>query len=777
MVNRSVYLIAFFYITIINVCLSLNIPALKQKCTNMKVVKITNLINAYSVEVNVFLNEKISQVDSDCFYWNKNYFTLNVIWNKKKVLDESFQITALKTHQTFSILIQLIDIVAFNLKSNLFFDLSKKVNISSIYFHYSKFKTLLNCSANFNTNSNQSKDINFFGKLKTIGFAFTVTYFKQTCPLVFLNSKIENIYFYGLSDTFLKPNVLGFLSTNNSLNSDIKQIFIYGYRLDLDKQMLSANIFKMLVSLNLFGQFKFIGKEVLQNFDKLVYLAFSIRNLREFLYQNSKSLHEFITNKQNFTRVIQIQINENYQFPDEDFCLFKDFYASNSTFVFISSPVTNCSDTLKMLLKNSNLNQIIEDFIQTYGIALKFNHCPINLTLETQLLNSISKHCHKAENINPKSERTDQDIIYFSQIFNFSTILISPVLCLITIIINLINLKILVNIKAAKRSTANYLMTVCSIINLVFSVIFSIHLVNKCVYVNGIFCSAILRHKYVQWYDIIFVEFILGMLKIWSNITIIGISWLRLNGLATNDNSIKFKRKIEENKKSKILIILFLILSIILSIDKLFTVRINDKYFLIDYQNYEEFPNRNTFMLNIIRDVGSHSYEQILYSYNQAIFFYITFVLSFIVNDFLLYLILFLIDLYIVIVVREKLKFKVKLAKKLDTKEEKNLENTEKKINYTICWNLLIVFVLKFCHFGVSLYIFMKRISSNRGKHNICFNFSQVCSNYLEFSELFYILSNSYSIILFKNLNQTFKDSLNSIFKNDKVSKLSKTSK
>ncbi|RMZ96958.1 hypothetical protein BpHYR1_015712 [Brachionus plicatilis] len=157
-----------------------------------------------------------------------------------------------------------------------------------------------------------------------------------------------------------------------------------------------------------------------------------------------------------------------------------------------------------MLSKNSDFSEEISQFIKIYSISLGFSQCSFN---------------NHSKVIEPKSKLTFTDLVYISGILNFT------------------------------RSYSKNLMSFNSAINLLFSIIYCIHLINKCVYVNGIFCSAIKEERYVQLFDIIFVGFFLSILKTLANITIIGISWIRLVHLLGDRSWVK--KLIEIKNKNK----------------------------------------------------------------------------------------------------------------------------------------------------------------------------------------------------------------------------------
>ncbi|CAF0990548.1 unnamed protein product [Brachionus calyciflorus] len=133
-----------------------------------------------------------------------------------------------------------------------------------------------------------------------------------------------------------------------------------------------------------------------------------------------------------------------------------------------------------------------------------------------------------------------------------------------------------------------------------------------------------------QFYDILIIEFLLNILKFWSNISIIILSWVRLNLLFENNN-LKFKWL---NKRRIITPIIFL--SIVLWIDKLFTVRVNQNYFVFDEKDYDEFPSKNTFQEYVIRTKRSSNF--IKYLGQTSYIFYILFVFNFLLNDVVVFL-------------------------------------------------------------------------------------------------------------------------------------------
>ncbi|CAF1069708.1 unnamed protein product [Brachionus calyciflorus] len=287
--------------------------------------------------IKIFNFNRFGILNLECFNLNNYYYILNFIPNNKKlVFDQTFKFKVPEQVLSNGIELKFTYIKAFDLNINVFPNQTvNELNMFSIGFFYSNFKVISNGSKLCLTNSTQSPDI--FQDVHTVGFGFSVRYSRKTCPLVFSNSKISFLQFFGLSNTFLKRNHLGFLSLNQSLNSGITSIYFNSYKIDLDSQLLSQDIFKESLYLKLYGSFNFIEKNSILKLENLVYIELFLDNLQDFLYKNYNLLGEFVTNRDDFARIIQIKISDDYQFPDEDFCLFKDFYISSSTVNFLKS--------------------------------------------------------------------------------------------------------------------------------------------------------------------------------------------------------------------------------------------------------------------------------------------------------------------------------------------------------------------------------------------------------------------------------------------------------
>ncbi|CAF1026422.1 unnamed protein product [Brachionus calyciflorus] len=695
------------FITIISINLTLiQNYEVNITCKNFKLIDKKPLIGiGYMAEVNIYFNHE-NGVDFNCLNLDSNRYILNFIPNMFMSLDNSFKFKSFKFEEKVLISFQFIKINTFELDSYFFTNLRDTFDIYLIRFYYSKFKVLT--QKGNDCFLNKSDNFNFFGSLETLGFGFTTKYSKKTCPLLFANSQINSIEIYGLSDNFLLRNKLGFLRLNKTINSSIQEIVIKAYEIDLDETFLDRFVFDDVQSLELRGKIRKISVNQMKN---LATIALKVESLKEFIFLNRQMFKNTLETNLKFIDIY----NYNYQFPDEDFCIFKEFHSLYWLEIKITNIVYKCSCTILLLFKITKNNTRENELFSSICKSNKIDECKLEVRLSQCNLDSNTTIY----------ESTSSDLILNSENLNFLTIFMTPISCLITIITNLINLKILYKINKEKRCKSIKLMILSSILNVIYSFIYSIHLINKCIYVNGIFCSAILREKPVQLFDIILVEFLLNVLKIWSNASIICLSWLRLSCLSKDKNWVKKLTKFQNTKIFKILISFLLGISVFVSLDKLFVVRVNEQFFIMEENDYEEFPNKNTFMFTAFRDIGDHSVSGVHYFGKKSVIFYVLFVANFILNDFILYSLLLFIDLYILYLFNQNIKRKNKLAMKLKTNGKQSTKNTESKVNSTVVLNLIIVFFLKFGHFGVSFYIFMNKLRNNNDYQNVCFNFSR----------------------------------------------------
>ncbi|CAF1126966.1 unnamed protein product, partial [Brachionus calyciflorus] len=304
-------------------------------CKNFKLIKKTPLIGiGYMVEINIYFNDE-NGVDFSCLSLDSNRYVLNFIPNNMFIsLDNSFEFTTSKFEEKIIISFQFIKINAFEFDSYIFQNLRDTFDIYLIQFYYSKFK-VLSSKRNGDCFLNKTENFTFFGSLFSLGFGFSTRYFKNTCPLIFSNSNINSLELYGLSDNFLIRNRLSFLALNQTINSSIQEIVIKAYEIDLDESILDKIVFTDVVSLELKGKIRKINVKQMEN---LTTLILKVENLKEFIFLNRETLENTFRTSLKFIDIY----NFYYQFPDEDFCIFKEIFSLYWVEISIQQSVFKC---------------------------------------------------------------------------------------------------------------------------------------------------------------------------------------------------------------------------------------------------------------------------------------------------------------------------------------------------------------------------------------------------------------------------------------------------
>lgn len=410
-------------------------------------------------------------------------------------------------------------------------------------------------------------------------------YSTQTSPLLFNNVKISLLTFYGLTNSFIKKNNLDFIQTNNScLNSYISALKVNFYNYILRNSFLDKNVYQNTRSINLKGSILRMENISFDSFGNLRELSIELHN---FAYLSSKN--PLWLNSFNSDLYLS---NEDYSYPEQDFWIFKEFNLKRVCIVL--NYFQSCSCTLHWLTRNSiniNENSNFGDCVKDYRQNCSFLHC--NFSDKVRLCNKIKKIRLKSLIKKPR------DILIDSQIVDFVGFILIPPLGMFAFISNLLCIKVLMsksirneNTNKTEKSMFN-LMLLNSWLGLAFSLIYLAHLINKCVAIDGIFCSRINKEIFSQYYDIIAVRFIGSILKLLSSLISIQIAFNRLDLLENKQQGKKNKRK----RYFKIIFyILLMFLILLINFYNILTSRINSEFiYAVDEYNYIEFPITDTF--------------------------------------------------------------------------------------------------------------------------------------------------------------------------------------
>ncbi|RNA27263.1 hypothetical protein BpHYR1_036906 [Brachionus plicatilis] len=701
------------------------------------------------------------QIRFECF--DSSNFTYNIFFVPKKslVLDSSLKFNLNEPFKPeFNLLPDEIKISFYNLKGfdhtgDTFGRLLNFYDEITISLFYSNFKIYTHGSLAKDCSKADHPNFTYFPNVTYLFFTFSNKYHPNTCPQVFKFVNMKKLTFHGISDSFLKKNMLGFLQVNSTIPNEIDSINIGCYRAGIQKTLLMPQMLQSLKIVEIFGSVDFIGDDAFKHLTSLSLISLKVDNFRYFC---TKGFGWLSNVKANVHLYLNFDNDEQFVFADTDICLFKDFLVKDHNLVYITDMASECSCTLmwiyQHLLENMtyldtkyNSEEILykkfykyskvcavvgHDSFKKCDFESKFDRCKVNTSRILKI----------------------DDLIYLSEYFNFFYILFNSMFSILGIVTNSVSIVVsicLLKSNIFKKSLfVNQLILLNSTANFFLFLLNILQLMNKCVYYNGIFCSKIARDYYTQLFAIIFGDFSTNILKFISNISLIVLSLIRLESLM---NRTKIIEKIEIKK-----FIFFLVfVGIFLSIDKLVSVRINEDYFVQSEKYYQEFPNSNTFQLSFQRV----DYFAVRFKYNGSItlIFYIFFMTNFIINDFLLLVFTIAIDSVLLNVLRKNIKQKSTISNLMGDRKIQNKYSTEKretKITTLIILNIFILILAKLFHLGISVFYLIKKFHWKK-KENICASNSRICSNFQDFGEMIYNFSNMYTLYLFLNLNNNFK--------------------
>jgi hypothetical protein len=185
--------------------------------------------------------------------------------------------------------------------------------------------------------------VNFFTWIYGLDAASPdVIYHENICPLVFAKSRINYLLLSSTNSLFVK-NSLTFSNVSDDLamyiNPVIFDLDLRLYHIDLNEKLLNKHVFKNLVRFTLNGIIHSIDDDLFKSFDYLKLLQIKMENIQNIFHKKNKWL-QYLNNKvyvndlsikYNFQRIFGLIIEQThfnhsyYNFPDEDFCYFKDF--------------------------------------------------------------------------------------------------------------------------------------------------------------------------------------------------------------------------------------------------------------------------------------------------------------------------------------------------------------------------------------------------------------------------------------------------------------------
>ncbi|CAF0893220.1 unnamed protein product [Brachionus calyciflorus] len=633
----------------------------------------------FKVDLTIKNFDSFKQINFQCINSAEFIYNMKIIPKRPLILDSSFDLNfaePISDYRQDEFIIQLSFINGFDIESQIFENTLNFYSLVEATFYYTKLKASME-----NWLESSNKSYYFFKFTSILKFTFTTKYYTNTCPLIFQNSNINSLFLYGMSNTFLKKNILKFSKANSTINSQISNVIFNLYNLKLDNTLLDEEIYEKVESFSFEGSLSSIETNIFKNFRNVKFLKFNIEIIKNYF----KDIVNSIFVPDNKFIILDFYLEDNNLFLDSDFCYFKDFDNPRILLYLESNkPLFNCTCSLIWIYRFFISNM---KFFNSYYEVNSWIRKPIPF-FRFPCLNLDQKMADSCD-FKTKLNNCNHKLMKYVNEKNFD--------------------------------------------------------------VNGIYCSKIVRNISSQIFNIVIIEFFLNFLKFWSNTTLILISWTRLS-LLTKEKSNSFEWS---NRKFKIVLIVLIVVSVILWLDKFFTVRVNQNFFIFDEKDYDQFPNKNTFQDYFI--VLKRSINSIKYYGLKSLIFYFLFILNFLLNDLVILVVMLLLDFIMLYELRKKIKMKQNFAQTLNRKLNlEKMENDENRITWVVVLNTFILILIKTFHLSISFYILINKFGLVSKLRNLCL--TKFCSEFQEIIDLLYSLSNVYTCVLFYNLNKGFKD-------------------
>lgn len=654
----------------------------------------------------------------------------------------------------------------------------------------------------------------YFKSLWRLTFGSASIYSLNTCNLIFKNAKFHQLYLQCLTDTFVKRNILGFVqqSSNRSkywLNTSIDILNLYMYRVKIDQRVIDTQVFQRTQLFSFEGEIVSIEPGLFRNLDYLWHVELISANVRS-LFSRGIGWIDFPSNFQYLNmsdeasitwhldsmRIIQTHkkfslekdslLYEPYLFPDEDFCWFVHFPFNQLIFIDPHTECKNeCSCTQYWLLQFVYLIPRSKIAYENIYYVLE-NEKPFSFT---NYYNQIEKcnfprrilNCNlsKQEGLNENSRHLTFDAaLYYSAVVDFAAVLLLPLVGILGIFINIINIKVITSVKLTeinddfKQSTLMRLMLTYSIVNLLYCLIHCISPISKCIDEQSLFCSRLYYSSFAQYYKIIGVELTGSMLKTLSNIVYFAISVDRYILLEKESLlALMVKRTISTwSKKKKIIMIALLLLVIIgTNVYRVFNYKVQTTSIMNTLYDFSAhlFFSLPFFILNSHVYDHSFSYDSHATMETKSTVTQTFTYFNFVVNDVLLFVIFSVVDIKLVITFKKMINTKKNIFKEKQndaklTKQINEMEQTVEKILKVIIVNTVILLLIKSFDFYMSVARFqiwkkwLPNIYLNTRINVFCYTI-KICSVYDELVKLSYMFYYCFTIVPFYFMNKHFR--------------------
>lgn len=554
---------------------------------------------------------------------------LQIIPKNEILIDYNFDIYSILGDKDLKNLdtLEMINFKGIDLNANNIFSIFKRFSFSFVYSKLNfYFNNRLLQPADCTYDSFRTKTT-FFSNFNSLTFYF-VKYTEDLCPYVFNQVFAHRISILDITNSFLNKNSLSFLKLNATEYSKENNIVIKNLVLSLKYEALTARImdkyaFRNVFELRITGFLNGIQTDLFSYFIALKNIDLRVDNFKDFfhkgnkwmIYLNSKwkiknmdNYNEFVTYRKNFLtirfeyRKVLTLINQIYEYPNEDFCLFHHFPHDQINLpMIVPGKRIECSCTLLYLIQyyeyyininytaNTSIYQDsyyygnLEDTDASYTILYchdkHLEHKLKDCNFDTRI-----KFCKKDDFLIDSYDSSfnlnnNIDLLFLFKWLQFVfSIVLQPILSTLGIINNLLTILVIKN-KTKRKNFKDPMYThifINSIFNILYCFITEFKLINECLFfTSSVFCSSVYQTEPAQYFKIIFIEYLGNVFKYCKNVSFISFCLSRyILSLNKTKGFYGYFKKIN----LKLYVFLLVVVSALLSIYKLFEYKVVESH-------------------------------------------------------------------------------------------------------------------------------------------------------------------------------------------------------
>ena len=636
-------------------------------------------------------------------------------------------------------------------------------------------------------------DIKLFGNLSAYRITFdqNCNYRNPICPYVFKNANISILDFANLEHDLITSSSLSFLQIKNEenrsldLNCAIDSLqFASVFRLCLNLDQMSPLVCERISDFQVEGTLGTIADNLFRSFQRLSMVTLNLANMRSFFHSSHNTwlqtifhqAEEFnstqekcnylLQNKNGSTyfKLLFIDVKTFYDYPEEDFCLFKYFPSNKLVAALLSHYVadtfkrineSNKTLTMKFLEKNTVLiNQVVH-------LSEEYQMIYVNITeTDAQLIEGKLAQCFNlsgqiiSEPYVEKFYFNMNNVIYVLKWFEFiGPVVTFPIASAVAFFLNLLVILII----TSKRNKAEKLfetrMFKFILLNSVFNcsecLIYQFRLLNMCMGINTVYCSSVRLFPSFETLGVI-LGYLSETMKTCSIVTGLMFSMQRYVEATKTEN--KHLKRFAHSKFRR-LVFFLVFLSGFASSTK-----------VLEYEfNYAFYESPSPFRMSI--DNIGHA--------NYFIVSSVLYMTHYILNDFLLLLVNLFIDILLVRHIKKDLKMKIQHkfnATEFGNQSNENqlIEAIKKKKSVEKKANALVIssiFIYTLCRLPELVGEVMFYMEFMLFPQEPACTFQIICYLIYNTIEYIYMISYLFSILTLYKFNTNFKRGFNNFFR------------